>query len=151
MTLARGVDDDHGRRRLLLDDALEHAAVGEREGIGPILGLHGPRGPIDALDDLLGRKALGDRGEFGADRAPLAGHLVARRAAGRGHAEHAGPAAGIALGPGVGEGLLDELRAVLERGRRQLTGRRGRADGEKAQPEPYASKPHRHFVRTKHR
>ena len=115
MALAGGVDDDHGRRRLLLDNALKHAAVGQREGIGPILGLHGPRGPIDALDDLLGRKALGDRGEFGAHRAALAGHLVARRAAGRGHAEHAGPTPGVTLRPRVGKGLLDECGVPLGR------------------------------------
>ena len=131
VALASGVDDHHGRRRLLLDDALKHAAVGQREGIGPILGLHGPRGPIDALDDLLGRKALGDRGEFGAHRAPLAGHLVARRAAGRGDAEHAGPTSGVALRPRVGQGLLDERGVPLGRSVLPAGSARSRACGQR--------------------
>ena len=113
VAFASGVHDDHGLQRLLLDDALEHAAIGEREGVAPILGLHGPGGPVDALDDLLGRKALGDRGELGAHSAPFPRHLVARRAARRGHTEHAGPTPGVTLRPRVGQGLLDECGVPL--------------------------------------
>ena len=117
MALPRRIDEDDCLRRLLLDDALEYAAVGQSEGIRAIFRLHRPRGPVDRLDDLVRREALGDGREFRADCAPLPCHLVACRAAGRGHVEHARAAPRVAVGPRVGEHLRDEFGGPLGSGR----------------------------------
>ena len=113
MALSRRIDEDDCLRRILFDDALQHTAVGQSEGIRTIFRLHRPRGPVDRLDYLVRREALGDGREFGADCAPLPCHLVACRAAGRGHVEHARAAPRVAVGPRVDEHLRDELSGPL--------------------------------------
>ena len=116
MALSRRIDEDDCLRRLLLDDALQHTAVGQGEGIRTIFRLHRSRGPVDRLDDLVRREALGDGRELGADCAPLPCHLVACRAAGRGHVEHARSPSRVAVGPRVGEHLRDEFGRPLGSG-----------------------------------
>ena len=117
VALARRIDHHDGISFLFLHDSLNHAAVDQRERIGTVLGLDGAGRPVDALDDFLRREARGHGRQFRAHGPALAGHLVARRAARCGGVEYAGSAAGVALRPGVGEGLLDELRTPLWRPR----------------------------------
>jgi AraC-like DNA-binding protein/PAS domain-containing protein len=97
---------------------LEHAAIGECQRIRPVFGLHGAVRPVDTLDDLLGREALRDRRQLRPDHTAGFADFVACRAAGRGHAEHAGAPPGVAVGPGVGQSLLDDIRGPLRRRRR---------------------------------
>ena len=115
MALPRRIDKDDCLRRLLLDDALQHAAVGQGEGIRAIFRLHRPCGPVDRFDDLVRREALGDGRELRADCAPLPCHLVACRAAARGHVEHSRATPRVAVSPRVGEDLGDERLAVCRR------------------------------------
>ena len=116
MAIPGRIDEDNCLRRLLLDDALQHTAVGQGEGTRAVLRLHRPRGPVERLDDLVRREALSDGRELRADCAPLPCHLVACRAAARGHVEHAGPPSGIAICPRVGEHLRDEFGGPLGTG-----------------------------------
>ena len=158
MAPPRRIDEDDRLRRLLLDDALQHTAVGEGEGIRAVFRLHRPRGPVDRLDDLVRREALGDGRELGADCAPLSCHLVACRAAGRGHVEHARAASRVAVGPRVGEHLRDEFGGPLGSGRGVEGGwagsgrRRSRCRVSQGEtPCPEAGPPlTTSFVRTKH-
>ena len=133
MALATGIHEDHGARRFLADDALKHAAVGEQEGRGPILGLDRPGRPVERFDDLLRRQALRDRRQLRPHLAPLVAHPVARGARGGGRPKHVCAPPRVAMSPGVDQSVLDELRAPLGRSRRLR-----RSSGDRDQPDHHA-------------